>query len=464
MSRECEKSKSANMRKPLTLPQPGEIWELSPQIRYYGDFQPNNQHKLYSNEAQSFLQTKTPSRYVMIVTEPDAEIVSVMVLSGETNFISDVDLLIPADISGLTQDLLAETWHVQPMLINNLLQSVGKRLSRDIYDILLTIGDYFHGLVNQPPETNTIEKLGLNLGINQALKAPKISLFHEREEAWSDVLTIPVAAYHTYIKSVNFASQILNEQLQLEQELAEFEFSHNIFTDLLSTSWNHTYTILSRWTQSIFDAEWQAVSTLPNLVNTYGGAQPIATRSFTSPNVPSKPDEIAATIQELSSTTDELQRQYAAKRLGEIAVGNSEAIQALVNLLRSTSDDELLWIAVESLRKIDPENPAAGVKRMKLIDLGMEIAGEAVALAVGFLQKIDGDVSVLLQVYSTGNNDYLPPDLKLRLQDNSGNIWREVIARRADICIQLKFSGEIGEKFSVQIGLGNTNFSENFVI
>jgi hypothetical protein len=458
MSRECEKSKSANMRKPSTLPQPGEIWKLSRQIRYYDAFQPNDQHKLYSAEAYSFLQTKTPPRYVMIVTEPDTEIVSVMVLSGETNFISDVDVLIPADISGLTQDLLAETWHVQPMLIDNLLQSVGKRLSRDIYDILLTIGDYFHGLVNQLPENNVIAKLGLNLGINQALKAPEISLFHQREKAWSDVLTIPVAAYHTYIKSVNFTSQILNEQLQLEQELAEFEFSQNIFTNLLSTSFNQTYTILSRWTQSIFDAEWQAVSTLPNLA--------VVTRSPSGnlQHFPSNPDEIASLIQQLSFANDETQRQIAIKQLGEIAVGNSEAIQALVNLLRSTSDDELLWIAVESLRKIDPENPAAGVKRMKLIDLGMEIAGEAVALAVGFLQKIDGDVSVLLQVYPTGNHNYLPPDLKLRLQDDSGNIWREVIARRADICIQLKFSGEIGERFSVQIGLGNTNFSENFVI
>jgi hypothetical protein len=458
MSRKCEKSKSANMRKASTLPQPGEFWELSRQIRYYGNFQPNDQHKLYSAEAQSFLQTKTPPRYVMIVTEPEAEIVSVMVLSGEIKFISDVDVLIPADISGLTQDLLAETWHIQPMLINNLLQPVGKRLSRDIYDILLTIGDYFDGLVNQPPETNAIRKLGLNLGINQGLKSQEISLFHQQEKAWSDVLTIPVAVYHTYLKGVELTSKILNEQLQLEQELAEFEFSQNIFTDLLSTSLNKTYTILSRWTQSIFDAEWQAISTLPNLAVATGSS------SGNLQNFPSKPDEIASLIQQLSSANEETQRQRAIKQLGEIAVGNSEAIQALINLLRNTSDDELLWIAVESLQKIDPENPATSIKRMKLIDLGMEIAGKTVALVVAFLQKIDGDISVLLQVYPTGHDDYLPQDLKLRLQDDSGTILREVIARRTDIFIQLKFSCEIGERFSVQIGLGNNNSSENFVI
>ncbi|AUT00971.1 hypothetical protein CLI64_11480 [Nostoc sp. CENA543] len=455
MRRECEKSKSANMRKPLASPQPGQIWELSRQIRYYGEFYPNESHQLYSSQAQSFLQGKTPPRYVMIVTEPEAEIVSVMVLSAETNFISNVDVLIPADISGSTQDLLAETWHIQPMLVDNLLQPIGKRLSRDIYDSLLSLGDYFHGLANQQPETNYLEQLGLILGANEALKSSEISLFHQREAAWSDILTIPVAVYHTYLKGVELTSQILKEQLQIEQELAEFELSQN---NLLSKFLNKTPTILSQWVQHIFATEWQAVSTLPNLA--------LATRSSSGnlQNFPSNPDEIASLIQQLSFVNDETQRQSAIKQLGEIAVGNSEAIQALVNLLRSTSDDELLWIAVESLRKIDPENPAAGVKRMKLIDLGMEIASKTVALAVAFLQKIDGDVSVLLQVYPTGNDDYLPPDLKLILQDDSGEIWREVTARRADVCIQLKFSGEVGERFSVQISLGNTNFSENFVI
>ncbi len=453
MLRDSEKSKFVNMRRPSASPQPGEIWALSPQVRYYEEFYPQEENKLYSTEAQSFLQGNTSPRYVMIVTKSEAEIVSVMVLSGETHFISDVDLLIPADISGLTQDLLAETWHVQPMLVDNLLQPVGKRLSRDIYDILLNVGDYFHDLVNQQPQANKIERLGLRLSTNKALETPRIALFHKQEQAWSDVLTIPVAAY----KSFNFTSQILNEELKIEQELAELEVSQNKYIDLLSTSFNKTHTILSQWLQDIFEPEWQPFSTLPNLA--------IATRSHRDLQA-SQPtsDEIAAIIQQLSSANNKTQRQYAVQQLGEIAIGNSEAIQALVNLLRSTSDDETLWIAVESLQKIDPENPATGVKRMKLIDLGMEIAGKAVALAVAFLQKIDGDVTVLLQVYPTGNDDYLPQDLKLILQDDSEEILREVTARSADVYIQLKFSCEMGEGFSVQLALGNASFREKFMI
>ena len=150
--------------------------------------------------------------------------------------------------------------------------------------------------------------------------------------------------------------------------------------------------------------------------------------------------------------------------MGEIAVGNSNAIQALVNLLRSTSDDETLWSAVESLRKIDPSNPATGIRRVKLVDLGMQIAGNAVALAVALVQKVNDEVGVLVQVYPTGDEDYLPADLQLLLLSESGVILREVIARRTDVCLQLKFSGEPGEKFSIKLALEKANIIENFVI
>ncbi len=462
----CKKSKSANMRKPdSAIPQPGEIWELSRQVRYPGEFSPNEEKELYSTEAQSFLQGNTPPRYVMIVTEAEADnetesewnIVSVMVLSAETNFISDVDLLIPTNISGLAEDVLAETWHVQPMLVCNLLQSMPKRLSREIYDILLTVGDYYHGLVNQQPETNDVERLGLQLGTQKALEILEINLFHQQEKSWNDVLTIPVAAYQAYIKNVNITSQVLYEMLQINQDLVELESSQNKFINLLSTSFNKTQIILSSWGQNIFEPEWQAFSTLPNLA--------IATRSYgDSQNPQLNPDEIATIIQQLSPENDETLRQRAAKHLGEIAVGNSDAIQALVSLLRSTSDDETLWIAVESLRKIDPENPSSGVRRVRLIDLGTDIAGKTVGLSVALLQKNNRDFSVILQIYPTENNDYLPHDLKLILLDDSGEILREVTARRADVYIQLRFSCEIGERFSVQVTLGDANFREYFVI
>jgi hypothetical protein len=206
----------------LPMPQPGEIRELSRDVLSPVEFSQEEQRQLYSTIAQKFLEGKLPPRYAMIVTEPEPsqdeeaewQVVSVMVLSEQTNFLSDIDLLIPKEVSGLEQDLLAQTWHVLPMLTCNLLQPVGRRLSREIYDVLMTVGDYYHGLVDKAPLSQEIQALGLEIAPSTH-KQPKIQAFHRQEQAWSDVLTVPVAAYHCYLKG----RVVLNQALQLEQDL-----------------------------------------------------------------------------------------------------------------------------------------------------------------------------------------------------------------------------------------------------
>lgn len=206
----------------LPMPQPGEIRELCRDVLSPLEFLQEERRQLYSTIAQEFLEGKLPPRYAMIVTEPESpqdeeaewQVVSVMVLSEETNFLSDVDLLIPKEVSGLEQDLLAQTWHVLPMLTCNLLQPVGRRLSREIYDVLMSVGDYYHGLVDKAPLRQEIQALGLEIGPSTH-KQPEIQAFHRQEEAWSDVLTVPVAAYRSYLK----ARLLLNQALQVEQDL-----------------------------------------------------------------------------------------------------------------------------------------------------------------------------------------------------------------------------------------------------
>ncbi|MBW4643872.1 MAG: hypothetical protein KME23_12930 [Goleter apudmare HA4340-LM2] len=211
----------------VQTPQPGEIWQVNCLVRNPLDFTSQEQQTLYSSLARSFLAGNSPPRYVMIVKEPEMSeeieeqwlIVYVMLLSVETDFISDIDLLIPAEISGLGQDLLAETWHILPALACNLLQPVGKRLSRQIYDYLLTVRDYHHELASHLPEIREIQHLGFVHKSLCSANNTKIQDFHKAEQAWSDVLTVPVAAYYSYLKGIKFTNAILNELLQLEQDL-----------------------------------------------------------------------------------------------------------------------------------------------------------------------------------------------------------------------------------------------------
>lgn len=207
---------------------PGEIWELNRCVRSPLEFSNQQQRQLYSVPAQKFLEGKFPPRYVMIVNEPEPPIdrketwsvVCVMLLSVETRFLSDANLLIPKELSSLENDLLAQTLHVLPMLACNLLQPVGRRLSRQIYDLLLNVGDYHYGLIDEAPSQQEIQALGLRSATVCVKQQAEIEEFYRQEEAWSDVLSVPLAAYYTYLKAIKLTDAVLDEALNLERELA----------------------------------------------------------------------------------------------------------------------------------------------------------------------------------------------------------------------------------------------------
>ena len=106
----------------------------------------------------------------------------------------------------------------------------------------------------------------------------------------------------------------------------------------------------------------------------------------------------------------------------------------------------------------------ASVRRAKLIDLGLQLAGHSVALIVELRQASPQKTDILIQVHPTGSQTYLPPLLQLIVFDESKEIFLEAQARSADNYIQLQFSGEPRERFSVKIALGDVSITENFVI
>lgn len=223
---------------------------------------------------------------------------------------------------------------------------------------------------------------------------------------------------------------------------------------------------LSQWFQNVYETSWQTVEEVLSTLSTPEARLAPGYRSADRSNEIRSDylEEISALIDQVSSGQDEHKRRQAAKRLGEFGTGNSNAIAALINLVHNSQDDETLWTAIESLWQTEPGNPASGVSRARLIDLGMQMVGHTMALAVAIIKKADQKVSVLLRVYPTGNETYLPINLKLILLHESGQILREITARRTDIYIQLKLSGQIGEQFSVRVALRDNSITEDFVI
>ncbi|GGA16397.1 hypothetical protein CYANOKiyG1_30570 [Okeania sp. KiyG1] len=104
------------------------------------------------------------------------------------------------------------------------------------------------------------------------------------------------------------------------------------------------------------------------------------------------------------------------------------------------------------------------ISRGKKIDLGMRVAEESVALIVHLLSENETEKDVNIQVHPMGEQVYLLPGVRLIVMDEFGEELTFVESRDADNFIQLNFTTEIGEKFSIAVALGEARVIEEFYL
>lgn len=179
---------------------------------------------------------------------------------------------------------------------------------------------------------------------------------------------------------------------------------------------------------------------------------------------------IAPVISLMEPNQPEQTRRNAAGVLGELGFADPEAIDALIKLLNTARDEETRWQAALSLGKISPGHPQAGVKKARLVDLGMQLAGHAMALVVAIMPKGDRKLGVYIQVHAQDENK-LPPDLKLTVLTELGEpIPGLEISTRSDSkgeskdnSIQLRFAPPSGTCFRVRVSVDGSSLTEDFV-
>ncbi|XZN94252.1 MAG: DUF1822 family protein [Microcoleus sp.] len=112
-------------------------------------------------------------------------------------------------------------------------------------------------------------------------------------------------------------------------------------------------------------------------------------------------------------------------------------------------------------RTADTESPTLSASRVREISL----AGYPVVLIVN-CQKNAKKTEVLIRLYPrSATQTYLPAGIKLIVIDGeSGDVFLDAQARSADNWIQLEFSGEAGEPFSIKVALGDLSVMDNFAI
>ena len=113
------------------------------------------------------------------------------------------------------------------------------------------------------------------------------------------------------------------------------------------------------------------------------------------------------------------------------------------------------------------------VRRAKLIDLGVQLGFESVALLVA-ITPLEADapdpetpprVEIWVQIHPASDNHFLHPNIRLSLISEAGETLQMVTSRHQDNYIQLKrFRGVSGECFDIKVASDETCTTEAFII
>lgn len=124
-----------------------------------------------------------------------------------------------------------------------------------------------------------------------------------------------------------------------------------------------------------------------------------------------------------------------------------------------------------TFRNQDPLDFRGAAKRA--IDLGMRLAGHAVALAIAVKAESAQKINIRLRLYPMEKGATLPPGLTLSILDENaevieleGDRW-EATAREADKAddwLEWQVFGAPGERFAIKIALGDASVIQNVVI
>lgn len=102
------------------------------------------------------------------------------------------------------------------------------------------------------------------------------------------------------------------------------------------------------------------------------------------------------------------------------------------------------------------------IRKGKLINLGMELENQTVALLITVTPESE-DVRILVQLYPTGREKYLPANLQLTLLNKAEKILQSNRSRSQDNYIQLKsFKGKPGIRFGIEVSTASVRIGEYF--
>jgi len=247
--------------------------------------------------------------------------------------------------------------------------------------------------------------------------------------------------------------------------LADEKWRQDLYRKRLRKTTSPRTLNLKQWLQQAIDfveEGWQGVEEL------LAPLEPSAVRSVEAPQKIATPEAIAPILDLLHPGRSERERTQAAGVLGNIGRGHPAVVEALAELLHGARDEETRWQAALSLGKLQPGHPLAGIKKARLVDLGLQLGEHPLALIVAIMPRAGERIGVWVQVQPASGQQQLPPHLQLNILSD-GKILLSVESRAdaggrgRDKSIERRFSPPPGTQFQIEVVLGEARVREEFV-
>jgi hypothetical protein len=151
--------------------------------------------------------------------------------------------------------------------------------------------------------------------------------------------------------------------------------------------------------------------------------------------------------------------------------GYLNKIKPLVNLSQWFENlFEVGWQSLETLLAEESAElalsfrsaPVAELRGCKQIELGTP--SQSVVIIVAIAGESEQEMDIRVEVQPPQGQTYLPSNLQLMVLDEDGEAVMDIHSRSDNKNIQLEFSGEPGDRFSVKVALGDVSVTENFII
>ncbi|NEQ53737.1 MAG: DUF1822 family protein [Leptolyngbya sp. SIO3F4] len=148
-------------------------------------------------------------------------------------------------------------------------------------------------------------------------------------------------------------------------------------------------------------------------------------------------------------------RAWLSNQFNELVAIGWQAFEAIERFITPESRTGMAF-QVRSHRGAKIEAP---IKLGKLFNF--EKDGDQVALVMGLQEVEPLETEILVEVYPTGGHVSLPKDLQLLILDETGTAVMQTQACGSKN-IQMEFSGEPGEQFSIKLAMGEFSMTEAF--